>query len=170
MKTILILSNIIVAMAALVFAADQEASSSPMQNTTAIEHRVMNAADLQWGDAPPGLPMGGKMVVLNGDPTKPGPFTVRLKAPAGYYIAPHTHPSDERVTVISGNLRIGMGDKANEAFMKDMSPGGYVVLPTGMAHYVKLKSEVIVQIDSEGPFQINYVNPADDPRNRETKK
>ena len=58
-----------------------------------------------------------------------------------------------------------MGDKANEAFMKDMGPGGYVVLPTGMAHYVKVKTDSIVQIDSEGPFQINYVNPADDPRN-----
>ena len=169
MKTIVIVCNI-VGMAALVFAADQEKSSSPMQNTTAVEHHVINAADLQWADAPPGLPAGGKIAALNGDPSKPGPFTVRLKMPAGYVIAPHTHPSDERVTVLSGNARVGMSDKANEAFMKEIGPGGYVVLPAGMAHYVKTKSEVIVQIDSEGPFQINYVNPADDPRNKETKK
>src|SRR4051794_14273710 len=165
MKAIVILCSLTTAVAALVFAADQEASSSPMQNVTAVEHHVMNASDLKWVDAPPGLPIGGKMAVLNGDPTKPGPFTVRLSAPAGYTVAPHTHPSDERLTVISGKFRMGMGDKPNEAFMKDMEAGGYVVLPTGMAHYVKVKSDAIVQIDSEGPFQINYVNSADDPRN-----
>src|SRR3954454_16265075 len=108
MKAILILSSLTTAVAALVFGADQEASSSPMQNVTAVEHHVMNPSDLKWGEVPPGLPPGGKMAVLNGDPTKPGPFTVRLSAPAGYTINPHTHPTDERVTVISGKTRMGM--------------------------------------------------------------
>ncbi len=171
MKNILLVTSTIVAIAAAaVFAADQQASSSPLQNTTAVEHQVMNPGDLKWIEAPPGIPAGAKMAVLNGDPTKPGPFTVRLKTPSGYMISPHTHPSDERVTVISGKLRIGMSDKPNDALMKELSPGGYVVMPAGMAHYVKLKTETIVQIDSEGPFQINYVNPADDPRNKESKK
>ena len=164
-KFIFVTGSSIALAVAVVFAADQQASSSPLQNTTAIQHQVMNVSDLQWNDAPPGIPAGAKMAVLNGDPTKPGPFTVRLKAPAGYMIGPHTHPSDERVTVISGKFRIGMGDKPNDAFMREVDQGGYVVLPTGMAHYVKLKTEAIVQIDSEGPFQINYLNPSDDPRN-----
>ena len=171
-KFIVISCGVFVAImaAVLTFAADQEKTSDPLKNTTATEHHVMNPADLKWNDVPPGLPPGAKMAVLNGDPTKPGPFTVRMNAPAGYIISPHTHPSDERLTVISGSFRIGMGDKPNDAFMKEMSAGGYTALPAGMVHYAKSKVDSIVQIDSEGPFQINYVNPADDPRNKESKK
>jgi quercetin dioxygenase-like cupin family protein len=78
---------------------------------------------------------------------------------------PHTHPTAERLTVISGTFKIGMGEKFDEASMQQMPPGGYIVLPPNMAHYAKGAKESLVQIDSEGPFQINYVNPSDDPRN-----
>ena len=88
-----------------------------------------------------------------------------MQAPAGYKIAPHTHPTPERLTVITGTFRLGMGAKFDETATHEMGPGSYVVLPPGMTHFVSTTSESIVQIDSEGPFQINYVNPADDPRN-----
>ena len=161
MKKITMLFIMIVAAAAFVLAAEQ---SIPASATT--EHRVVRPADLKWGEAPPGLPAGGKMAVLNGDPTQAGAFTVRLKAPAGYKVMPHTHPTAERLTVISGSFEIGMGEKFDEASMQQMSPGSYIVLPAGMAHYAKgAGKDSVVQIDSEGPFQINYVNPTDDPRN-----
>lgn len=161
MKNIVISLSGIIAAAAFVYAAEQSTSTSP-----ATEHKVVKPADLKWADAPPGLPPGGKMAVLNGDPGQAGPFTVRLKAPAGYKVMPHTHPTAERLTVISGSFKIGMGEKFDEASMQEMGPGGYVVLPANMAHYAKgAGKESVVQIDSEGPFQINYVNPADDPRN-----
>lgn len=158
MKKTMILFSVIIAAAAFVFAAEQSTS-------TATEHRVIKPADLKWGDAPPGLPPGGKMALLNGDPTQAGAFTVRLKSPAGYKVMPHTHPTAERLTVISGSFKIGMGEKFDETSMQVMTPGSYVVLPPGMAHYAKGGKESVVQIDSEGPFQINYVNPSDDPRN-----
>lgn len=162
-KIVLSLSGIIAA-AAFVFAAEQQASTSASPSTG--EHRVMNPADLKWADAPPGLPAGGKMAVLNGDPGQAGPFTVRLKTPAGYKVMPHTHATAERLTVISGSFKIGMGEKFDEKSMQSMAPGSYIVLPPNMAHYAKgAGKESIVQIDSEGPFEINYVNPADDPRN-----
>src|ERR1044072_8523779 len=101
-------------------------------------HTALSPSDLKWGDAPPGLPAGGKMAVLNGDPTKPGPFTVRLQAPVGYKIGPSTHPRAERLTVISGTFLVGMGDKFDESAMQEMSPGSYLVLPTGMSHFVKI--------------------------------
>jgi quercetin dioxygenase-like cupin family protein len=160
MKKILFVFSVISTAAALAFAAEESKTTA----TSATEHRVTKPADLKWGEAPPGLPAGGKMAVLNGDPTQSGPFTVRLKAPAGYKVMPHTHPTDERLTVISGSLRIGMGEKFDEASMQTMTPGSYIVMPSGMAHFAKGAKETIVQIDSEGPFQINYVNPADDPR------
>jgi quercetin dioxygenase-like cupin family protein len=159
MKKIVILFSVIVAAAAFVFAAEQ-------QSTATTEHRVVKPADLKWGETPPGLPPGGKMALLNGDPGQAGPFTVRLKAPGGYKVMPHTHPSAERLTVISGRFKIGMGEKFDEASMQQMTAGSYIVLPAGMAHYAKgAGKDSVVQIDSEGPFQINYVNPSQDPRN-----
>jgi quercetin dioxygenase-like cupin family protein len=158
MKKILVSCCVVIAAAALVFAAEEATTASN-------EHRVLKPSDLKWGDAPPGLPAGGKMAVLNGDPTQAGAFTVRLKAAAGYKVMPHTHPTAERLTAISGTFKIGMGEKFDEASMQEMAPGSYIVLPSGMAHFAKVGKESVVQIDSEGPFQINYVNPSDDPRN-----
>src|SRR4051812_37447542 len=74
------------------------------------------AADaVQWGPAPPVLPKGAQMAVLAGDPGKTGPFTARLKFPAGYKVPAHQHPSAEAVTVISGEFHFGTGDKLDEA-------------------------------------------------------
>jgi quercetin dioxygenase-like cupin family protein len=168
MKKILISGSVILAAAALVLAAE-ETKKEPVApgSTASSEHHVMKPSDLKWGEAPPGLPAGGKMAVLNGDPTQPGSFTVRLKAPAGYKVMPHTHPTTERVTAISGSFKIGMGDKFDDKSMQQMSPGSYIVLPAGMAHFAKVAAkDSVLQIDSEGPFQINYVNQADDPRNK----
>jgi quercetin dioxygenase-like cupin family protein len=166
MKKTIILCSVIMASAALfVFAAREKKPDEHAKTAATTEHQIMAPSELKWGDMPPGLPAGAKMSVLNGDPTKAGPFTVRMQAPAGYKIAPHTHPTAERVTVISGTFRIGMGNKFDEAATKEMGPGSYLVLPPGMTHFVSLTSEAIVQIDSEGPFQIKYVDAADDPRN-----
>jgi hypothetical protein len=169
MKKIVISCSVIVAAVALVFAAEETSKpAAAITSTSPTEHRVIKPADLKWSEVPPGLPAGGKLAVLNGDPTQAGPFTVRLKTPAGYKVMPHTHPSAERVTVISGSFRIGMGEKFDDATMQEMIAGSYIVLPASMAHFAKGAKESVVQIDSEGPFQINYVNPADDPRTKAT--
>ena len=158
MKKILIICSFLFILAAI-------AVTAPENTASTSEHKVISPSDLQWGDAPPSLPPGAKMAVLDGDPTKPGPFTVRMKSPAGYRVPPHTHPTTERVTVISGSFRIGMGDKLDEANAPELGPGSFVVMPAGMKHFAMASAESIIQINSEGPFQINYVNPADDPRN-----
>ena len=90
---------------------------------------------------------------------------MRLKAPDGYKVAPHTHPTTERLTIISGTLHLGTGDKLDEVAAREMAPGSFAVLPTGMKHFAWTTGESIVQIQSEGPFKIKYVNPTDDPRN-----
>jgi quercetin dioxygenase-like cupin family protein len=118
---------------------------------------------LQWGAAPPVLPKGAQVVVLSGDPGKTGPFTIRVKGPSGYKIPAHSHATAERVTVISGDFHIGMGDKLDESKAEKLGSGGFVDLPANMNHYAFLGAETVVQIDSEGPFAITYVNPADDP-------
>lgn len=105
------------------------------------------------------------MAVLDGDPNKKGLFTVRMQASAGYKIPPHSHPTAEHITVISGTFSIGAGDKFDETTAKELPVGGYVTMPAGMTHYAWSAGETIIQIHGKGPFQIKYVNPADDPRN-----
>ena len=122
------------------------------------------AADaIKWGAAPPVLPKGAQLGVLSGDPGKPASFTVRLKMPAGYRIPAHQHPHSERVTVISGELNFGMGDKLDEKGAQKLGPGGFVDLPANINHFAFAAVETVIQINAEGPFAITYVNPADDP-------
>lgn len=131
---------------------------------TKADHVMFTGADLKWGEAPPALPAGAKFAVLEGDPTKEGFFAIRLQMPAGYKIPAHTHPTDEHVTVISGTCNFGMGPKYDDATAKELPAGGYVVMPSGMQHFAGSKTGCVVQVSSTGPFVVNYVNPADDPR------
>lgn len=131
---------------------------------TKAEHVMFSGADLKWGDAPPSLPPGAKLAVLEGDPGKEGFFAIRLQMPAGYKIPAHTHPTDEHVTVISGTCSFGMGPKFDDATAKEVPAGGYTVMPAGMQHFAGSKSGCVVQVSSTGPFQVTYVNPSDDPR------
>ena len=124
----------------------------------------MNSKDLKWGPAPPGLPSGAQAAVLSGDPTKPGLFTIRVKFPANYTVPPHHHPTDELVTVIEGQGSFGMGDTLDKAKAASLSEGGYIAMQANMNHYAFTSIGGTVQITSQGPFQIIYVNPKDDPR------
>jgi hypothetical protein len=129
----------------------------------ASSHVLITPMELKWGDAPPALPKGARFAVLSGDPGLAGPFTIRLKLPAGYKIAPHWHPTDENVTVVSGTFSLGSGEKFDQKSMKALPVGGYALLPAEMHHYAWTKSGATVQVYGMGPFVINYVNPADDP-------
>jgi hypothetical protein len=117
-----------------------------------------------WKDGPPSLLPGAKMVVLEGNPAAEGPFTMRLKVPDGFRIMPHSHPKMERLTVLSGTFRLGMGETFNADKMEDLPAGTYGFWPAGMKHYAMAKGETIVQLHGIGPWQIIYINPADDPR------
>lgn len=120
----------------------------------------------QWQEGPPSLPKGAKMAVLEGNPSKEGPFVFRVKVPDGYRVPPHTHPKTERVTVISGTFNIGMGSKFDEKATMPMPAGTYGYWEAGMQHFVWAKGETVLQFHGMGPWSINYVNPADGPRSR----
>jgi len=139
------------------------ATAPPPAAAPASAHVMVSPAALKWGAAPPVLPKGAQFVVLSGDPGAAGLYTIRLKLPAGYKIAPHWHPTDENVTVIAGTFSLGMGEKFDQASMKALPAGGYAVLPAEARHYAWTKSGATVQVHGMGPFVLNYVNPADDP-------
>jgi quercetin dioxygenase-like cupin family protein len=126
---------------------------------------VHRSDGLKWQDGPASLPPGAKLAVLEGDPTKNGPFVMRIKLPDGYRLPPHTHPKPERVTVISGTFNLGMGDTFDASKGTAMPAGAYGTWPAGMKHYVWVKGETVVQFHGDGPWTITYLNPTDDPRN-----
>jgi quercetin dioxygenase-like cupin family protein len=120
---------------------------------------------IQYGPVPSFIPKGAQLAVLEGDPTaSTGDFTIRLKMPDGYRIAPHWHPHRENVTVISGNFKVGMGeDTFDAAKMMTFATGSFAYLDPSMHHYAIASGEVVVQVHGMSPLQFNYVNPNDDP-------
>jgi hypothetical protein len=132
-----------------------------------MDHVMVRPDSLKWGPAPPGLPKGALLAVVAGDPSKKGmPFVFRAKMPDGYKVAPHFHPGDENVTVLKGALLIGRGEKFDADKLETLPAGSFMRMPKGMRHYAAAKGETIIQVHGTGPFDITYVNPADDPRKK----
>jgi quercetin dioxygenase-like cupin family protein len=121
---------------------------------------------IPWGPAPPFLAKGAQFAVLEGDPTaSTGDYTVRLKMPDGYRIAPHFHPLRENVTVISGTFRLGMGDVFNAEKTRAFPAGSFAFLDPNMHHYAMACGETIVQVHGSSPLQFNFINSQDDAGN-----
>ena len=121
-------------------------------------------SQIKFGPAPPFLQPGAQLAILEGDPmASSGDYTIRLKMPSGYEIAPHTHPTRENVTVLSGTLSVGMGDKFDPAHMMSFPAGSFAYLDPEMRHYALASGATIIQIHGMSPLRVDYINPADDP-------
>jgi quercetin dioxygenase-like cupin family protein len=135
-------------------------------SASAQTHVITTLADAGWGPAPPMLPPGAQIAVLAGDPSKPAPYTVRLKFPANYRVPAHSHPNDENVMVVSGDLFIGMGNKLDKKSATALGKGGYALMPANHNHFAFTTSEATILLYGIGPVDFTYVNPADDPRKK----
>ena len=120
--------------------------------------------NVTWG-AVPVFP-GAKLAGLQGNPAQPGPFVYRVWFPADYKVAAHFHPAVENVTVLSGALHVGMGDKLDTTKGERVAAGGFISVPAGHRHYAWTTSETVIQVHGVGPTGITFVNPSDDPRRR----
>ena len=142
------------------------ASVGPVLAQDAMKATVVTPEALVWKDNP-NIPKGGQVAILVGDPAKAGDVVVqRVKLPPNYQVPPHTHPYAETVTLISGSVGLGMGEKFDNkgALAK---PGTLFANPAKHAHYVWTgPEEAIVQVQFIGPGGIDYINPADDPRKK----
>ncbi len=121
-------------------------------------------AALQWGPQPPGLPDGARAAVVRGDPSKAGAFTVRVDLPDGYEVRPHWHPTSERIRVLAGTFLMGDGRDWRDATLRPSRAGQETMIAARHPHYVRAKGKTMIEIRSQGPFEITYVNPTDDPR------
>lgn len=128
------------------------------------DHTALSPGDLKWMPAPPVLPKGVQIAVLSGNPFAEGFSTVRLKIPPHTTFAPHWHPTAESFTVLKGMLRLGMGEKMDRSTARMLPAMGFASMPAIHPHYVYTEGEgAVIDLSFYGPFQIHYVNPADDP-------
>ncbi|HSP58926.1 MAG TPA: cupin domain-containing protein, partial [Halomonas sp.] len=93
------------------------------------------------------------------------PFTMRLRLEDGYEIKPHIHPAYERVTVLSGTLHFAHGEEYDAEATQALSEGGYAIMAPGEPMFGYAEGETVFQLHGEGPWGIEYIVPADDPRN-----
>lgn len=157
MKHTLLVVALAVGVAAVVFG--QGMSHAP-------DHGFYTHADIKWADGPASLPAGAKVAMLEGNPAQEGPFTMRLQLPDGYSIQPHWHPAVEHVTVISGTFNLGHGEKFDKSAGRTLPAGSFAFMPPGMRHFAWAQGETVIQVHGLGPWKINYVNPANDPRTK----
>jgi hypothetical protein len=158
--SVTIVAGLFLTAASLVIAADHP-------------HAGQNLKDAKWGPAPPLLPKGAEIAVLDGDPTKPELYAVRLKFPAHYAIPAHSHPTDEHVVVTSGALVFGMGDVLDKRASTNtrLTVGGFVDATANMNHFAFTRDEeTTIVLYGVGPVEFNYVNPNDDPRNQPAER
>lgn len=137
--------------------------NSDMAPGAPAQTSIVAPTTLTWGPAPPALPPGARLAVVTGDPTQAQPFVIRVQVPAGYRVAPHTHPMGESITVLSGTVAFGTGATFDEAALKPLPVGGYASLSPETQHYLVARTAVTLQIHGTGPFVLDYANPADDP-------
>ncbi len=140
----------------------QQTSASPADKAQAHGKKV-TPDKVEWKPRSPGL----EIAVLSGDPAKEGaPFVIRLKLRDGLQVPPHWHPIDEHLTVMTGTLHAGMGEKFDRAGATSLPAGSYLMMPREMRHFVWAEGETIIQLHGIGPFKTIWVNPADDPSNK----
>jgi hypothetical protein len=166
MKPTLIIAPLMVTACLVPAAAAQRATDHDASTSHAIV-ALPNA--ITWAAAPDVLPPGAQAAVLEGDPSRAGPFTLRLAMPANYRIPPHFHPVTEHVTVLEGTFYVGMGETFDAAQAQSLPAGTFAALGPGVRHFAFTKGRTIIQLHGVGPWGLIYVKAADDPRNRKSK-
>src|SRR6266542_6935772 len=125
--------------------------------TSAPGVMALTPSEMKWG-AQGGLALPGmEQTNLVGDPAKPGPYTLRLKFPAGYKLAPHTHPDSREVTILSGIWHTGYGEKFDPAVLKELPAGSFYTEPANVAHYIEIKEDAVLQVSGMGPSGRKFV-------------
>jgi len=140
------------------------AQSAQASGSASSGHQKKSDDGLKWGPAPAIFPRGAQFAVVQGDPGAAGQiFTVRLRFPNGYIIPPHTHPTDEHVTVLKGTFLVGLGENFKREGMITLRDGGFITAPANHAHFAQARGMTEVQVHAIGPFALTYVHPSDDP-------
>ena len=121
-----------------------------------VQH-VVHAGDIQWMPCPPNLPEGCQIAILEGSPKSNNLFTVRFKLSGEFVMPAHTHPKDERVTILNGKAYVAFGKEATREKAKEFGPGDYYVNARNAIHTVWADSSTIIQITGIGPWEVDFI-------------
>lgn len=125
---------------------------------------LVNPDQMKW--APADVIPGVESAVLSGDPAKQQPFILESRWPAGSKIGPHWHSNTEHIIIISGTGTVGMSDNFDLQKGVPITTGGFIEMPSKMHHWFLAQSPVVMLIVGDGPFDITFINPEDDPRKK----
>ena len=135
-----------------------------LAQTAAPSAVALTPAEMKWqsqgGLAAPSV----EQLNLVGDPAKPGPYTLRLKFPKGFRIAPHTHPDSREVTILSGTFATGYGEKFDAARLKILPAGSFYTEPANVPHYIEIEEEVVLQVSGTGPSGRKFIDRPEAPK------
>jgi quercetin dioxygenase-like cupin family protein len=120
----------------------------------------ISTSEVTWKEAPSTMPPGTQIAILEGNPKEAALFTMRVKLPAGFVIPPHTHPSQERVTIVSGTVHLGYGTTLDKAKSATLPPGSYYVTAPGVPHFLWSDQEVVLQLTNVGPWKVEPIPAA----------
>jgi len=137
--------------------------ATPAQ-TTGPQPLALTPSEMSWTSQGPLAARGIEQLNLVGNPAKPGPYTLRLKFPKGFRIAPHSHPDSREVTVLSGVYATGYGETFDHAKLKVLPAGSFYTEPANVAHFIEIEEDTVLQVSGTGPSGRNFVNRSDDPR------
>lgn len=122
-----------------------------------VQHAVP-AGEMAWKPCPPNLPSGCEIAVLEGDPRAAGLFTVRFRLSEAFVMPPHTHPKDERVTVLKGQMAVAFGPDGTREHATAFGPGDYYVNARGAVHTVWASESSEIQITGFGPWEAHFID------------
>ena len=121
-----------------------------------VQH-VVRANEIKWKPCPSNLPEGCEMAILEGNPKSNDLFTVRFKLSGKFVMPPHTHPKDERVTILQGNAYVAFGKDVTKEDAKEFGTGDYYVNARESIHTVWTDDNTIIQITGIGPWEANFI-------------
>lgn len=124
-----------------------------------VQHAI-SVNDIDWKPGPAHLPSGCEIAVLEGNPKSADLFTARFRLEKGFVMPPHTHPKDERVTVLEGKVSVAFGRDETHDQAKQFGPGDYYVNRRGAVHTVWADETAIVQVTGIGPWEARFVETA----------
>lgn len=141
-------------------------AAAPSPQTSSLTYQIVQPGDIVWGPAPANLPAGAQTALLYGNPASDGLFAMRLKVPKGYQLPLHTHPGKEIVTVLQGKVRLVVGSMANAPSAQALTAGGFYSTEPGTPHTLLVEEDSVIQVNSRGPWGIDFVDPTKDPARR----
>jgi quercetin dioxygenase-like cupin family protein len=152
-----IISNYLTIAGYLLFAGCSQSQPEDFNFPDGTVQHVVKANEIEWAPCPPNLPSGCEIALLDGSPQSTGLFTVRFRATKDFMMPPHTHPKDERVTVLEGRMLVSFGIDGTRENAKQFGPGDYYINARNEIHKVWADTLSIIQISGIGPWESHFV-------------